>query len=379
MYQILRKGELGTQKVKLIHELALSNKIDFFPNYQRFGNIWSLSKKKLLIDTIINEFDIPKFYFNYFIEENNILNENNCIYAVIDGKQRLQAITDFLNDKFPLDKNFIHYGKPDIDISEQSFSQLRVNFPEIAASIENYTLDIVFVITDEEEKLEELFLRLNGGSPLNNAEKRNAIGGFLAKKIKEIVANNPFFTEKLKFKNPRFQHEDLLTRLILIEHSKSFISLTNKALESIIRTNKYENDLINDTLERLQENLNLLNECFNEKDIVLRAKGIIPIYYYFISRRKPNLEKIRAFIGEFEAVRRENRKLEESNPILIEFDRLNQQGAHQEKSLNARLTIFERYYEKFLENGQVTNETIIDVDKIDITPFDDDEEDGYIA
>ncbi len=34
------------------------------PVYQRQGEIWSLEKRQLLIDSIINRYDIPKLYFH---------------------------------------------------------------------------------------------------------------------------------------------------------------------------------------------------------------------------------------------------------------------------------------------------------------------------
>ena len=38
------------------------------PVYQREANIWSDEKKQLLIDSIINHFDIPKLYVHEYLE-----------------------------------------------------------------------------------------------------------------------------------------------------------------------------------------------------------------------------------------------------------------------------------------------------------------------
>jgi len=32
------------------------------PEYQRLSDIWTMDKRQLLIDTILNEFDVPKLY-----------------------------------------------------------------------------------------------------------------------------------------------------------------------------------------------------------------------------------------------------------------------------------------------------------------------------
>lgn len=372
MFKILKIGELEPLSIKAFQKIA--DRVDFAPIYQRYGNIWSPEKKKLLIDTIINGFDIPKFYFNYFVEENNILNPTKAIYAVIDGKQRLQVILDFMNDKFALDNEFVFYEMSEYDIRGLRFSQIAQQHSYIASIIENYILDIVYVVTDEEDKLEELFLRLNGGSALTNAEKRNAIGGFLNRQIREIVEHHVFFLNKLRFKNPRYQYQDLLTRLVFIEDNNALLSLTNSALDRFVRDKANETAEITSLIERTTNSLNLFGDIFQDKDILLKGKGIIPVYYFFITRHTPNPQTTRTFLEQFENIRLENRSLpeEEQKPILIDFDRRNQQGVHRDKSLKERLDVLIRYYEKYLMDGHITIRTSIVTDDIQL-----DEDDDY--
>ncbi|WP_298347755.1 DUF262 domain-containing protein [uncultured Dokdonia sp.] len=357
MFKILKLGEMEPLSVGTFHKIQ--DKIDFFPIYQRYGGIWSNERKRLLIDTIINGFDIPKFYFNYFVEANNILNPKGFSYAVIDGKQRLQTILDYLNDKFSLSDNFVFYEDSNINLSNLRFSELSNRHPTIASSIEEYILDIVYVVTDEEDKLEELFLRLNGGYALTNAEKRNAIGGHLNREIREIVENHSFFQQKIRFKNPRYQHQDLLTRILFVESNNELVSLTNNVLDVFVRAHQYESQDCGDLIAKTISELDKFVEAFEDKDVLLRGKGIIPVYYFFISRFNPNLTTIRKFIEQFEQIRTENRSLpdEEQISILIEFDRWNQQGVHREKSLNERLEIIIRFYSKFEEDGSISIET----------------------
>jgi hypothetical protein len=373
MFKILKIGELETLSIKAFQKIA--ERVDFSPIYQRYGNIWSPEKKRLLIDTIINGFDIPKFYFNYFVEQNNILNPKGAIYAVIDGKQRLQVIMDFMNDKFALDDKFVFYSNTNYDLRGLKFSQIANNHSDVASIIENYVLDIIYVITDEEDKLEELFLRLNGGSALTNAEKRNAIGGFLNRSIRETVEQNIFFTNKVKFKNPRYQYQDLLTRLLFIEENNALLSLTNSALDNFVRAKADESSDTNLLIQRTNSALDIFINIFQDNDILLKGKGIIPVYYFFITRHTPNQQTVRQFLEQFENIRLENRNIgeEEQKPILIDFDRHNQQGVHRDKSLKERLNVLTRYYEKFLEDGQITINTSIITDDIEI---DEDDEVG---
>src|SRR5258708_38841593 len=63
-----------------------------FPEYQREKSLWSPEKKSLLIDTILEDIDIPKLYFNRTPDGN---------YEVVDGQQRLWTIWEFFAGEFP--------------------------------------------------------------------------------------------------------------------------------------------------------------------------------------------------------------------------------------------------------------------------------------
>ena len=49
--------------------------IDMKPSYQRKGNIWSPEAKAYLVDSILNDYDIPKLYLADFTFGNSTLNE----------------------------------------------------------------------------------------------------------------------------------------------------------------------------------------------------------------------------------------------------------------------------------------------------------------
>ncbi|OXA98073.1 hypothetical protein B0A75_15515 [Flavobacterium oncorhynchi] len=367
MFKIYKLGDFGTFNIDKI--ISYESSIDFHPVYQRYGGIWSKEKKQLFIDTILNDFDTPKFYFNYFSDSNNPLNTSNKLYAVIDGKQRLEAIFDFVKNKFELSSNFKFYDDEKINLQNLKFNDISEKFPSILSKFFSYEFDIIFVDTDDEDKLEELFLRLNGGEALTNAEKRNAVGGEFNRKVRDIVESNVFFTEKLRFKNPRYQHQDLFVKLALTESNNELVTFTNKVLYEFIRDNKDFTEKIAETFNIVQNNLTEMSNCFVDKDFLLASKGVIPVYYYFYTRHLPNHLAFNHFLNLFETVRKENRKKEsfEANPLLMEYDRLNQQGVHLEKSLNFRYKILEKgfnFYQKYqtLENFSLDDSMFYDFD-----------------
>jgi hypothetical protein len=108
-------------------------------------------------------------------------------YAVIDGKQRLLAVREFINNDFSLPDKFEYLPDPSLDLSNLTYEELAKSFPQVKALFDNYPLAIMVVRTDDVELIEDMFSRLNEAMPLNAAEKRNAFGGPLPPLIRKLA------------------------------------------------------------------------------------------------------------------------------------------------------------------------------------------------
>jgi hypothetical protein len=97
-----------------------------------------------------------------------------------------------------------------------SYEDLGKEHPKIKIRFDSFVLPIIAVLTDDIDLIEDMFFRLNEAVPLNSAEKRNAFGGDMVAAIREL-ANNKFFTKKVKFKNTRYQHYEVAARFLLVE------------------------------------------------------------------------------------------------------------------------------------------------------------------
>jgi hypothetical protein len=210
--------------------------IDLDPVYQRKGHIWSNKQKQDLIDTILNGFDIPKFYLADFTFLDSDLNRNRKKYAVIDGKQRLITIFDFFDNQFTLSSKFTLYEEPDLRLQGLSYRDLQTNYPKIARRFENYNLTVMSVITDDEQKINELFLRLNASKPLVGAEIRNAMQGEVPELIRVLV-EHPFWV-KTRFNKLRGQDKNSAAKLLLIEHAGTFVDTKKKQLDDLVQEAK---------------------------------------------------------------------------------------------------------------------------------------------
>ena len=108
-----------------IWERLKNGKITFEPIYnQSSGKDWSISKKSKFIESIFLGLPMPPFYFDG-TDWNN--------WLVVDGRKRLKAFSDFMNNNFALkDLDFLdlngkryeevgfrytsRFGSPDISI-----------------------------------------------------------------------------------------------------------------------------------------------------------------------------------------------------------------------------------------------------------------------
>ena len=366
MFKIEKKGAFGKNSLKVIYSII--EEIDFNPPYQRYGNVWAEDKKQLLLDSILNGYDIPKFYLHYITDFDNEINNSGMAYAIIDGKQRLQTLRDFFENKLKLSNEFIYEKNPLFDLKNCTYKDLALNYPDIKFDFDSFELDIVYIITDEIERIEELFYRLNEGKPLNSAEKRNRFVGYLNDEIRRIIESNDFFLDRFIYTNKRLQYADTCLKLIITEFENELVTFSQKRLDDFVQNHRLESIELRETIERVENNLNKLNQIFQSNDPLLKSRSIIPVYYYFITRLDTNIEKTRTFLERFNTIRKENRQKKESNPILNEFDIQNQQGTHQKKSLILRETVMEKFYLKF-NDSEIHWDTRIPLDDLGIEIF----------
>ena len=131
------------QNSTIMKTYAERGEINLSPEYQRMGGIWSLEKKQLLIDSIINNYDIPKIYFH------ELGNDDKYDFSVIDGRQRLEAIWDFMNDKFTLSHDFKYFKDPQQRLGSLAYSDLAQQHLKIRIDFDSVVLPIVVVMTDD--------------------------------------------------------------------------------------------------------------------------------------------------------------------------------------------------------------------------------------
>ncbi len=153
------------------------------PSFQR-KDVWKGKQGSELIESILMGIPIPIMYF---------FETPDGRKQVVDGRQRITTILDFLNDKFRLkDLKILR------ELNGSKFSDLDTKLQGI---FEDYQLYVYVIQPPTPERVKyDIFDRVNrGGTHLNNQEMRNALyGGKATELLKELSESEAFLkaTEK---------------------------------------------------------------------------------------------------------------------------------------------------------------------------------------
>ena len=147
-------------------------------SYQRPADAWSKEDNQCLIDTILKGEPMPLFFLNYKSEEE--------VHYIVDGQQRLNAITKFYDNEITLNKKFSgneNHGK--------SFNgEYPINDDQRDAFL-NYDIRFWIMEDYDDNRVRLIFSRLQRGKPLQLGERLNAKPGKIVERMREI-SNHPF-------------------------------------------------------------------------------------------------------------------------------------------------------------------------------------------
>lgn len=297
-------------------EQVRADRLDLNPTFQRRSEIWSKYKRAHLIDSILNGFDIPKFYVADFTLGQSALNESRRPYAVVDGKQRFEAIFSFLRNEYPLNQSSVYDADASLIVKGLRFEELKREYPNLVSKILDFKPVVMSLATDDESKIYEMFVRLNSGEAANSAERRNAQPGPIPILVRELV-NHVFFQKSISFSKKRMADHQLAAKLLMMEFKKGAVDTKANNMDRFVRQASDETTPIDydDPTAEQEAALNRyikakddvitvlerLAECFKHKDPLLSASNRIPVYYLVLRNHAELVDNFRDFIGEFEA------------------------------------------------------------------------------
>jgi len=211
-------------------------------DFQR-NTVWGPKQKCELIESILMGLPLPIFYFKQ---------QNNSTYVVVDGKQRLSTLFEFLNNGFTLKSLKILKF-----LNGKKFKDLTEELGIYQSQLEDYQVYSHVILPPTPDKiLFDIFDRVNrGGTKLNKQEIRNALYHGRGLKMITAVTKSEEFVKATRIehkKDSRMKGSYLVTRFL------AFYLLFNGLLDKDGKQYEYTgdlDDLIEVTLTKLNQTL----------------------------------------------------------------------------------------------------------------------------
>jgi hypothetical protein len=252
-----KRDELGQTKIskqtwsvrELINKIQ-KKELDLNPDYQR-NVVWNREKQIAFIESLLMGIIVPPLYF---VEIPGIGPLMPTKYEVVDGKQRLNSINEFVHSKFKLQKKFLEYYG---DIySDKDFETLSKEHEVAMEEFASQTLDIYVITAASPEFTKyDIFSRLNKGSaPLRVNEIRKAVyhsplidlvDEFVTNQLKDNEAEYKCLFSDSKIK--RFEDYGIFYKAI------SFYISVNVDARVVEKYNSRPRELINNILASFQK------------------------------------------------------------------------------------------------------------------------------
>ena len=180
------------QTVSWFFDLSQRDRLDLDPPYQR-RSVWNQSFKDYFVDTVLLGLPAPAIFL---FEE--ISPEGRSVYHVVDGKQRLTTLLEFVSDAFPVSDNS--------QSRQQAGTYFSALSPETKKDFWGYPFLVEYVSSSDQELINGIFDRINRNvAKLTAQELRHAKLDGLFIKTAEHLAD--WIAETLPRNFPRFAQQ----------------------------------------------------------------------------------------------------------------------------------------------------------------------------
>ena len=275
-----------TWSISEIYQKIKEKKLILDPDYQRRA-IWSVDKKTAFIESLYMEIMIPPIYV---VEETK--------YEVVDGKQRLTAVMDFIKGTLRLNERNLEYYA-DI-FGGKTFPEIREIEEEKTSQMLSSILDIYVITANSPEFTKyDIFARLNRGAEklkvneIRRAIYKSKVTAWITDFVDEQLATNTEYYESIFSENDIKRYEDYgrLYRTLAFY-------LRSDIEEGLVKGyNSRPRDMINNVLQEIQKGSTTIDKdtliSLLTKTLALRKQfGGVPNADYVIDALIPFILKM---------------------------------------------------------------------------------------
>ncbi|HDR2513944.1 DUF262 domain-containing protein [Enterobacter ludwigii] len=251
------------------------NKFNFDPPYQR-DSVWDEEKQSFFIDSILRNYPIPPIFLHQKIDDDT----GKITFEVVDGKQRLTAIVNFIRGII-----ISASEENDDELTGVSFEDLgNEQYAEIKKLFWRYQMPIEYIDTEDEKIIDSIFDRLNrNGERLNGQELRNAKyhqTNFYQSVVE--LSQIPFWQKTLNHVDKkRMEDKEFISELVFTLLENQVFGATQDIIDELYEKYCPQNqDLYIPALQEFQH----VTSYLQEMDIdfkTYKANGVSHLYGFF--------------------------------------------------------------------------------------------------
>lgn len=255
---------------------------------QRSGGQWKSLQQSYLIHSLAQNYPIPPVYLLGVKEEIMVIKrgeevpETVTVRYILDGKQRITTIRDFVEDQYKLDED-----TPGTTIDGQDFEIAGMLFSELDEEVQDMILSrtlLTYTVDGDEvsdEEIEDLFFRMNNGSALTTQQKAKALMGVeWATRLTEL-GEHVLITELSSFTKTQLRADGHLTAIIqtmmMLDDSFEYKNVSQKTISDYSNTFKSDSERKMKLYETVKNGMDYLVEVFDKKETLLLRKVHFPM------------------------------------------------------------------------------------------------------
>lgn len=276
----MQKSSLPVSLKTLIKYHTKDGTLKFDCPIQRASGQWNNYAMSLLIHSMLSDYIIPNIYFRKEVEG------GKNMLSVIDGKQRLTACMGFVNDEWTT-----HAKTPEAVVDGVSHDIALKKFSELDEEVKQAILAHRFTIFQLEDctdgELEEIFSRINNGTPLSKIQTARPVLGMELAEFFNGLCGHTFFQVSLKLTPAQLRREDdfltLMTVAMLVEdlYFEDFkIKTVSSAAECVRFAEVIRDDYSSEKRELMEDIVKYLDSAFGdgEKKYLKKTNAVVVGY-----------------------------------------------------------------------------------------------------
>lgn len=344
----MKKRHNVENNIKKFYKMVKAGQVVFDSPIQRDDKQWTHNQKSKLIRAILVDYAIPPVYSIGIQGEE----KHEMVYSVLDGKQRLTSIVEFLDGEYALSTNVddIEFEGYVYNIKGKRFDKLP---EELREAIYDYSLSLIYYVYLTNDEIAEMFMILNNGTPISRQQKAHAYMGMDSARRMNELKRHAFFTINAALgKNAHIKASDsevITQAMMLIDPMYSVDSFSGKKMDDYSALLKEGKDHLFDEMKEILDYVHTALDFYTDK-LVLK-KTVIPIVLYIGKTAKEmNLDKdlFLKWIQEFKM------SIENRGKIKINYAEYMGTGSFSKNKLHGRINAATRHYTVFCQNEQVS-------------------------